>query len=136
MAIQARTAKQILRWTVSSFLAPLLVANILMGCNASTNSPSASPVASGQPVITAAPNPVPAGGGKGETTITWRMADDSVGQVYVSVNGKKERLFAVGPSGSKVAPWIDTGATYTFYLVPKGEKGKHLAEVQVTRVRR
>ena len=55
---------------------------------------AASPIAQTGATIRATPNPVPAGGGTGTTTISWTTGDGSEGQVYVSENGQAEQLFA------------------------------------------
>jgi hypothetical protein len=84
--------------------------------------------------ITANPNPVPAGPGLGKSTITWKTADGSSGQVYVSEGGNAEKLFAGESSqGSLDAPWIGPGATYEFRLYAGKEHQKILASVQVIR---
>src|SRR5438270_281423 len=59
-------------------------------------------------VVTASPNPVPAGPDKfGATTVTWDTGDGTPGEVYVTVNGEAEKLFAGGQvKGSLAAPWI------------------------------
>ena len=49
------------------------------------------------PSLTASPNPVPAGEGPGQTTISWKSVD---GKVYVSMTGREELLFAGSPRGS------------------------------------
>jgi hypothetical protein len=55
--------------------------------------------------ISATPNPVPAGGGTGTTTISWTTGDGSEGLVYVSENGQAEQLFASKTlQGSSDAP--------------------------------
>ena len=95
-----------------------------------TNSPSPAVAAS----ITASPNPVPAGKGFGKTTVTWNTGDGSIGQVYVSVNGEQEKIFADGrPQGSLDAPWIGAGATYEFRLYSGKDHKKLLASVKVIR---
>lgn len=81
------------------------------------------------PTLSASPNPVPPGGKKGETTISWRG-----GKVYVSMNGDKESLFAVRSQGSSVASWILTGSSYEFRLYNL-DHTEVLAKVTVTRTR-
>ena len=119
-------------WTTAVLL-PLL---FLAGCNPSkgpeATAPSGSPAASGAP-ITASPNPVPAGQGNGTTTISWNTGDGSWAQVYVSVDGGSEALFASAPQGSAAAPWIETGKTFEFRLYAGTEHTKLLAKTQVTR---
>jgi hypothetical protein len=84
------------------------------------------------PWIMALPNPVPAGEGKGRTTISWNTADESDGMVYVSVNGGEESLFATLRQGSSGANWIHAGASYEFRLY-NSEYTKLLAKVVVNR---
>jgi hypothetical protein len=99
--------------------------------NPEANVPSASPAASAA-TLTASPNPVPAGEGAGTTNITWNTADGTAGQVYVSVDGAPESIFAGGPPGSAAAPWIEAGKTYEFRLYAGTEHAKVLAKTQVT----
>lgn len=82
------------------------------------------------PSLTASPNPVPAGEGRGLTTISWNSVD---GKVYVSTNGREERLFGGSPRGSQQANWIEPGVTYEFRLYNADHK-LLLAKVTVTRV--
>ena len=83
--------------------------------------------------IRATPNPVPAGGGMGTTTISWTTADGSEGQVYVSENGLAVQLFSSNtPQGSCDAPWIQAGRSYEFRLYDAAH-AKLLGKVVVTR---
>jgi tRNA (mo5U34)-methyltransferase len=68
------------------------------------------------PTISASPNPVPAGGETGRTTISWNTGDESDGMIYVSRNGGKESLFATSREDSSIANWIQAGSTYEFRL--------------------
>jgi hypothetical protein len=86
----------------------------------------------GPPVLTAAPNPVPAGSGLGSTTISWSTGDGSVGQVYVSEDGGPEALVTQGQGGSEQANWIRAGTTYEFRLYASRDRAKRLAAVTVT----
>src|SRR5436189_137821 len=72
---------------------------------------SSSTAGAAAPQISAVPNPVPAGPGKfGKTTISWSTGNGSIGEVYVSVNGAPEKLFAGDRSkGSLEAAWIGKG---------------------------
>ena len=101
-----------------------------IGCSRESKNPSAS----GRPQITATPNPVPAGTEKlGTTTITWDTGDGSVGEVYVSDNGKAEKLFAGNRrNGALEAKWIGKGE-YEFRLYAGKEHKTILASVKVTR---
>jgi hypothetical protein len=85
--------------------------------------------------IQANPNPVPAGGQLGSTTVIWKTGDGSQGQVYVSEDGGPDNLFDAGTEGNKEAPWIRTGSTYEFRLYAGSEHKSQLASVQVTRSR-
>lgn len=82
------------------------------------------------PSLSASPNPVPAGEGRGLTTISWNSVD---GKVYVSTNGREERLFGGSPRGSQQANWIEAGSTYEFRLYDADHK-LLLEKVTVTRV--
>ena len=79
------------------------------------------------------PHSVPAGGGLGTTTITWKTGDGSQGQVYVSQDGAAENLFDAGTDDSKEAPWIQTGSTYEFRVYAGSDHKTQLASVKVTR---
>jgi hypothetical protein len=83
--------------------------------------------------ITADPNPVPAGSGRGTTTISWDTGDGSKGQVYFSINnGPEKRWFSNRASGSQEVSWIDKGRVYAFRLYADSERSKLLASVKVT----
>jgi hypothetical protein len=82
------------------------------------------------PSLSASPNPVPAGEGRGLTTISWKSVD---GRVYVSTNGREEVLFGGSPRGSQPANWIQAGSTHEFRLYNADHK-QLLAKVAVTRV--
>jgi hypothetical protein len=62
--------------------------------------------------VTASPSSLtlPASG-PGSTAISWWTADGSPAQVWVSVNGGPEKLFAQSASGTGSAPWIGPGTT-------------------------
>jgi hypothetical protein len=111
----------------------LLCVALLAGCRSKATS---SPETKGGPRVTANPNPVPAGAEKfGTTTITWDTGDGSIGEVYVSVNGAAEKLFAGNRSkGSQEARWIGT-ADHEFKLYAGKEHKTLLASVRVTRNR-
>ena len=95
----------------------------------STTPLPAKPVAS----ISASPNPIPAETGKSSTTVTWDTGDDSIGRVFVSVNGGPEKLFADNrPSGSHTAKFIENGV-YEFRLYRKKRPGEVVASVKVQR---
>ena len=85
-----------------------------------------------QAIIKADPNPVPFTAGKGTTTITWGTKGGEMYQVYLSVDGGAEKLFATGTSGSQEAPWITPDATYQFRLYAGTEHSQLLGAVTVT----
>ena len=91
------------------------------------------PVANGRAAIWAVPNPVPAGDDAGTTTVYWDTGDDSVGEVYISVNSDDERLFYRGAQGSRPAPWINAWGSYEFRLYRGVEREELLSTVVVTR---
>jgi len=103
---------------------------LFAGCR----SPATTAATKGPPSITASPNPVPAGAGKGTTKITWTTGNGSVGQVYVS-DGKRENLFATASEGSKEVRWIQAGVTHEFTLYAGKEHKEVLASVSVTQSR-
>jgi len=82
------------------------------------------------PSLSASPNPMPAGEGPGQTTISWKSVE---GKVYVSTNGREEVLFAGSPRGSEQANWIKAGSTHEFRLYSADHK-QLLAKVTVTMV--
>jgi arabinofuranosyltransferase len=96
--------------------------------------PSDAPAAAAAPdqSLVATPNPVPAGPGFGETTITWRAAAGRDPRVFVSVDGTGESLFAQGSQGTQKASWIQTGHTYDFRLYDGNHQS--LATVRVARI--
>jgi len=65
------------------------------------------------PTLRASPNLVPAGEGRGKTTISWNSVD---GKIYVSADGGDEPLFAGSSRGSQDANWIREGSRYEFRL--------------------
>lgn len=87
----------------------------------------------GEVALTASPNPIPAGEGLGTTTITWSTGDGSVGRVFVSRDDEPESDFAVGPEGTKEAPWINAGSRYEFRLYVGVDRSSPRASVTVTR---
>jgi len=84
------------------------------------------------PSLSASLNPVPAGEGAGNTTISWDTADGSIGKVFVSINEGQEVLFADGRRGSALAHWINTGSSYEFRLY-NSDHTELLASVVVKR---
>jgi tRNA (mo5U34)-methyltransferase len=84
------------------------------------------------PLLTADPNPVPAGPELGVTKISWDTADGRIGEIYVSVNGGEEALFSDGQGGSALADWIQAGSNYEFRLY-SSDRTELLAKLVVTR---
>ena len=84
------------------------------------------------PLLSADPNPVPAGQQSGETTVFWDTVDGSIGKIFVSVNDGQEMLFADGRRGSAPAHWIETGSNYEFRLY-NSDHSELLVKIAVTR---
>jgi tRNA (mo5U34)-methyltransferase len=81
--------------------------------------------------LSAFPNPVPADEKTGTTTIQWNTADAGDGEVYVSIDGQKESLFAAGRQGAATANWIQPGSTYEFRLYDSN-RNRLLDKISVT----
>jgi FkbM family methyltransferase len=90
-------------------------------------------IGGGQAGIWAVPNPVPAGDGAGITTVYWDTGDDSIGEVYISVNCDDERLFYRSANGSRPAPWINAWGSYEFRLYRGTSREELVSTVTVTR---
>jgi hypothetical protein len=71
-------------------------------------------------------------GGIGTTRICWDVNDVSTGEVWVSMNGASESLFARDPNGCQDAPWIQANNSYTFSLYAGTAHSAQLASVTVT----
>jgi len=82
----------------------------------------------GRATLIVFPDQVPVRRIVGFTEITWDTEDGSEGEVFVSVNGEPETLFATGPRGSKQAPWILAGQSYKFRLYSGTEHNRLLKE--------
>ena len=119
------------------FLLLVATATLLADCGGRAQTPAEETVASVNAGvwIRATPNPIPAGPGRGRTTVSWD-AGNSIGQVYVSIGGEPEILFA-GESltGSQEATWIDRGVEYQFRLYAGRDHQVRLASVTVERQR-
>jgi hypothetical protein len=83
------------------------------------------------PTITAKPEHVTVAGGGGSTEIRWDTGNGSVGFVFVTENDRKPVLFATGPKGSRVVPWI-RARSYVFELYSDAERRTLLATVTVS----
>jgi hypothetical protein len=114
-------------------------AALTFGCSSSApQSPQPATAADAQAgpgaVLTANPNPVPAGPeGTGATTINWKTADGGRGQVFVAINDGPETLFGDNSFGAQPAPWIQANANYEFRLYSGTEHKNLLAKLVVTR---
>jgi hypothetical protein len=86
---------------------------------------------SGIPVITAKPEQVAATEGRGSTEIHWDTGNGSMGFVFVTETGQEPVLFASGPKGSQLVPWIRS-ARYVFELYADENRRTLLATVTVT----
>jgi hypothetical protein len=74
--------------------------------------------------LTASPNPVLTRAWAGTTSVSFTTGA-TVGQVYVSINGGPEKLFATADGGGQEADWIWRGSTYEFRLYA-GTHREHL----------
>jgi len=86
---------------------------------------------SNAPTIRAKPEHVTVAGGRGSTEIRWDTGNGSVGFVFVTASDRKSVLFATGPKGSRVVPWIRAG-NYIFELYSDDERRTLLAAVTVS----
>lgn len=114
----------------------LLAVATLTSCNKKRELSSATPTAAqtAEPTITATPNPVPAGNGPGKTTISWDTGGDgAIVDVYLTVDGKDQKLFATHSKNSINVDWISAGPVYEFTMYPTGDRTKPLGSVKVTR---
>jgi hypothetical protein len=86
---------------------------------------------SGAPVISATPEHVTLTNGNGSTQIQWNAGKGPSGFVFVTEDGAKPVLFAKGPRGSQVAPWIRKHR-YIFELCGDDQRRTLLAKVIVS----
>ncbi len=86
---------------------------------------------SGAPVISATPEHVTLTNGNGSTQVQWNTGKGSSGFVFVTEDGAKPVLFAKGPRGSQVAPWIRKHR-YIFELYGEDQRRTLLAKVIVS----
>jgi len=86
---------------------------------------------SGAPVITAKPKQVTVTGDSGSTEIHWDTGNGSMGFVFVRGTDQKPVLFASGPKGSQLVPWIRS-ARYVFELYGDENRRTLLATATVT----
>jgi FkbM family methyltransferase len=113
---------------------PAILHNLLETERAPITTSSQRPPTDG-PFIWAVPNPVPGGPGLGETVVHWDTGDGTMGEVYLSVNWERERIFFRGPRGCRAAPWLHASCNYEFRLYRGRERGDLLGTVTVTRRR-
>jgi hypothetical protein len=128
-----RSLRTALSWTaaISFAIACLSVTGCGRPPAESNGTPEVADPTAGTGEIHADPNPVPAGGQLGKTTISWK-SDTDTAEIAVSVNGAAEQIFARSKEGSSIAPWIPAGFTeFRLYSGPK--HSKILARVTVTR---
>jgi hypothetical protein len=88
-----------------------------------------------KPVLSANPNPVPAGdvdNPLGNTIITWDTKNGALGDLYVKVNREPEKFVARGSKGTQEISWIQFDSFYEFRLYTKS-RSKLLAKLAVTR---
>lgn len=88
-----------------------------------------------RPVLSATPNPVPAGDldkPVGTTTITWDTGDGALGDLYVKVDREPEKFITRAASGRNEVRWIQFDSVYEFRLYDK-KRSKLLATLTVTR---
>lgn len=90
----------------------------------------------GEPLLTAEPNPVPAGDpdqAVATTVITWSTGDEATGDLYVKVNRSPEFRLARARSGTLKIDWIQFDSTYEFRLYAGKKRSKLRAKLDVTR---
>src|SRR5207253_4774313 len=80
---------------------------------------------------TANPEHVTVTGGSGSTEIHWDTGNGSMGFVFVTGSDQKPVLFASGPKGTQVVPWIRS-ARYVFELYGEENRRTLLATATVT----
>jgi hypothetical protein len=112
-------------------MAAFLGAAAIVQVAAQTATDTESGQTSGAPVITAKPEHVTVTGGSGSTEIHWDTGNGSMGFVFVTGSDQKPVLFASGPKGSQLVPWIRS-ARYVFELYGDENRRTLLATVAVT----
>ena len=88
-----------------------------------------------KPVLSANPNPVPAGDPDqpvASTQISWDTGDGTTGDLYVRIDREGERFVSSAPSGVIKIDWIQFDSLYEFRLYAK-KRSKLLATLTVTR---
>lgn len=84
------------------------------------------------PLLGAAPNPVPAD--SSVTVISWDTGSATDGQVWISQDGGRDRLFGEGARGSQEAAWINPGTIYQFKLYGDTTRATLLKTITVSRL--
>jgi hypothetical protein len=88
-----------------------------------------------KPILSAQPNPIPAGDpdqALATTQITWHTGDETTGDLYVKIDRADEVFIAHAPSGTMKIDWIQFDSRYEFRLYAK-KRSKLLAKLEVTR---
>ena len=118
----------------SSILIPCMLGCLFLGsCQRVKRSAADGGMA--KPVLSASPNPVPAGDIEkqvGSTTITWNTGDGAPGDLYVKVDREPEKFMVRAPWGTHEVRWIQFDSVYEFRLYDK-KRSKLLAKLEVTR---
>jgi hypothetical protein len=95
-----------------------------------------SQTSTAKPILSAEPNPIPAGDPNqqlGTTVIRWDTGNGTIGYLYVKVDRQPEKFVTQGPSGTFEVPWIQFDSVYEFRLYDKKKRSKLLAKLEVTR---
>jgi hypothetical protein len=111
---------------VCSATSPILRAAPRQAASGSNSAP-----VSNTPVITANPERVKLSDGNGTTEINWDTGNGSMGFVFVTEEGGKPLLFANGPRGKEIAPWIKRHS-YVFELYADDQRQILLAKLTVS----
>jgi hypothetical protein len=127
----------VIRWLIAGrrpVLCAVVMASLggagIMQTAAQTATATESSQTSGIPVITAKPERVMVTGGRGITEIHWDTGNGSMGFVFVTETDQKPVLFASGPKGSQLIPWIRS-ARYVFELYSDENRRTLLATATV-----
>ena len=127
-----RSLSRCTRWRYGTMCLAFCVCLLLGACNKTRQHTTQS--ATAQPVLSASPNPVPAGDPDqllGTTTLTWDTGNGSIGELYVKVDRQPEKFITHGPSGIQEVRWIQFDSWYEFRLYSE-KRSKLLATLEVT----
>ena len=80
----------------------------------------------------AVPNPVPLLKSEGRTAIVWDTHRVSPGQIYLSINGGAETLFAESANGLQVFSGVHAGSRYEFRLYLDRDHRQEIERLQVS----